>query len=203
MAVIAAAADRHSARTAVGAVRNHVELFADIDAKLLLDLVRRHLVLVRDERVELDTVLVVHLDTVRVLELQAVGNVAHGHQTGNDLLVHHVLDIPAVNLDAVPENILVGFRGTHVRLHAARHRLASQHEVRDLLVDELDKSRVDLLRVGHGEGLDVHLVLDARNDHLVLRGVGDLVGQALAVRVALRTVLPCMMGCPYVCEKLT
>ena len=85
---------------------------------------------------------------------------------------------------------------THVGLHAAGHRLASQHEIRDLLVHEIDKSGINLLRVGHRESLDIHLVLNARYDHFVLRGVGDFVRQPFAVGVALRDGLAVDDGLP-------
>ena len=79
----------------------------------------------------------------------------------------------------------MGFRGTHVRLHPSGHRLGAEHEVGNFLVHKLDKPGIYLFRVGHGECLDIDLVLNAGNHHLVLCRVGYLVSQPLAVGVAL------------------
>ena len=83
----------------------------------------------------------------------------------------------------------MGFGRADIRLHTARHRLAAQHQVGDFPVHELDKPGINLLAVGHREGLDINLVLNARNHHLVLRGVGNLVGQPLTVHITLRNRL--------------
>ena len=162
-----------------------VELLAHGDAELFLDFVRRHFVFVRDELVELDAVFVVHVDAVGVFEFQPGGDVAHRHEPGNDLFVHDVLDVAAVDLDAVPEDVLMRLGGADIRLHAAGHRLRTENEVGDLLVGELDKTGVYLLAVGHGEGLDIHLVFQSRDDDLVLGGIGDVLRQTLAVHVVL------------------
>lgn len=160
-----------------------VELLAHHDAELFLDFVRSHLVFVRDELVELDAVFVVHVDAVGVAELQPGGDVAHAHEPGDNLLVHHVLDVAAVDFDAVPEDVLVRLGGADIRLHFSGHRFGAEDKVGDLLVGELNQTRVYLLGVGHGEGLDVHLVLQSRYDDLVLGGVGDVLRQTLAVHV--------------------
>ena len=73
--------------------------------------------------------------------------------------------------------------GADIRLHASGHRFGAEDKIRDLLVGELDQSGIYLLAVGHGEGLDVHLVLQPRHDDLVLGGVGDVLRQTLAVHV--------------------
>ena len=59
----------------------HIELLAHDDAELFLYFIRRHLVLVRDERVELNTVFVIHVDAVGILEFQS-GDIAHRHERG-------------------------------------------------------------------------------------------------------------------------
>jgi len=77
-------------------------------------------------------------------------------------------------------------RGTHVGLCGSGHRLRAEDHVRNLLIHKVDKSRVDLLRVGHREGLDVYFIVQSGNDDLVLCGVDDFAGKALAVSIALR-----------------
>ena len=138
-----------------------------------------------DQRIELDAVLVAHLYPVRIPELQSSGDIPDSHQAGDYLLVHDVFDIPTVDFDTVAENVLVCFRGTDVRLHPSGHRLGAEHEVGNFLVHKLDKPGIYLFRVGHGECLDIDLVLNAGNHHLVLCRVGYLVSQPLAVGVAL------------------
>ena len=77
------------------------------------------------------------------------------------------------------------FRGTHVRLHPSGHGLGTEHNVVNLLVDKVNQSAIYLFRIGHGEGLDVHLILDAGDHDLVLRRIGYFTGQPFAVGIAL------------------
>lgn len=61
---------------------DNIELPAHIDTELFLDLIGRHFIFVRDQRIELDAVLVAHLYPVRIPELQSSGDIPDSHQAG-------------------------------------------------------------------------------------------------------------------------
>ena len=166
------------------------------DTELFLDFVRSHFILVGNQPVELDAVLVIHLDAVGVLELQTVPDIAHCHQARQDLFVKYVFDVAAIYFNTLPENILMRLGGTDIALHPARHGFGTQNQIGYLFIDELDQAGVDFLRVGHGESLDFDFVFQPCNDDLVLGGVGNLIRQPFAVGVAFRHTLSHNDGLP-------
>ena len=98
-----------------------IELLAYIDAELLLNLIGRYFILIRDERVKFDSVFIVHLDTVRVFELQPCRDITHSHKARHNLLGHYVFDVSAIDLDTLTEDILMCLRGAHIGLHTTCH----------------------------------------------------------------------------------